>query len=143
MALSKALVCAGIGAVLALPLQAAPALADTSRADTITCAPQRLGRCSSSGECKWRAASERDKQELLRVDFKAKKAFFSRRGTEKLFGVLVEDRRDGGLRRFSIARDEKSKDPKRWMRMTLDNAGMLKGSRAEGRVRFEATCKAS
>jgi hypothetical protein len=125
-------------------LTSGPALAagPVTEADNITCTPDRMGHCKKDGTCEWRTASERAKAQLLIVDFNAKKAFFRYKGKNRGGGYVLDDKMDGDARSFVISKD-KSRKPRTTMELTLGKDGKLTGSRNNGQVKIEATCKAS
>lgn len=126
-------------------LAAAPALAaevDVTKAESITCAPDRIARCKKDGDCEWKSASARDKEQLLVVDFKAKTASFMFKGKRRGGGLVLEDKMNGGSRAFVISKDE-TRNPRTTMELAIDKAGKMTGTRNAGRVKIEATCKAS
>jgi hypothetical protein len=119
----------------------APAQAQTDflTAAKIACAPERMTRCKEPGvECVTREAGERDKAQLLVLDFAGKKALLSRDGEERPFGDVMEDRVDGAVRRIVVARPQ---NPQETLSLTLRKDGKMDGVRDSGRIKMEVTCK--
>ena len=129
---------AALCAVLAIE----PAAADMTTADRISCAPTRSARCNKDGKCKWKPATERDKAQVLTLDFNAKTVTVQRRDRRKQIGLVAEDKLAGGVRRV-VVRSKAKSDPRDDMVLLIQKDGGFKGWRAQKRVRFEGTCKLS
>lgn len=109
-----------------LVLSASPAVSnDLASTDTVLCTLKRLGDCKADGQCLWKAASERQAQRQLKVDFKDKKATFVDPKGVRPMGVIVKDALKEGVRHFSIARRAQD-DAKTHLTVTLDKAGKLR-----------------
>lgn len=136
-----------IPAAALIALAGAPALAETTpanvtTADAITCIPERMARCKSESECSWTTASEQAKEQILVVDFKAKTASFMHKGKKRGGGVVFDDKFEGEARSFVISKDA-TRPSHSTMKMTVDKAGKLTGSRNAGKIKIEAACKTS
>jgi hypothetical protein len=100
-----------------------------------------MTRCKADGgECETRDASPRDKAQLLVIDFAAKEAFMRRDGKERLFGEVAEDKVEGEVRNIVIARG--GGETKRMAPFRLAKDGKMVGTRDDGRIKMEITCKA-
>lgn len=133
-----------IPAAALLALAGSPALAaeaDLTKVDTITCLPDRTARCKN-GQCTWKDASARAKQELLVIDFKAKTAAFQYQGKNRGGGIVFDDKVEDGKRHFVISKDE-TRNPRTTMTAAVDKAGKLTLDRGAGSFKAEGTCKAS
>ncbi len=142
MKLISTLIPAALIALAATPALAETTAVDVTKADSITCAPDRMARCKSETECSWKTANEKDKEQLLVVDFKAKTASFMHQGKTRGGGLVLEDKMNGEARSFVISKDATRK-PRTTMEMTVDKTGKLTGTRNAGKIKIEATCKAS
>ncbi len=116
--------------------------ADLTKVERMSCVVIKSARCKKEGGCKWKPASERDKAQVLVIDFKAKSASFQRGDRRKQIGLVAEDKLAGGVRRIVLSATGK-RDPRREMVMLIQQDGSFKGWRAQKRVRFEGTCKLS
>jgi hypothetical protein len=111
---------------------AAPAAAAPS--GKLLCSPETVSRCAEPGKCETRPASARDKEELLLLDFAAKKASIRRDGKDTAFGDIGEIREDGGKSHFTV---KEGPDP---IVMVLHPDGRLDGELDGGQRRFVARC---
>lgn len=121
----------------------APVMAQTTdfmTAPKISCVPDRMTRCKSPGvECETRETSERDRAQPLVIDFAAKKAFISRDGKESAFADVTEDKVEGEARRVVLAPGQEARNA---LVFLLQKSGKMEGTREEGRIKMETTCKA-
>lgn len=88
-------------AAAAAGLAASPAAADVTRAAKVTCVPDSVTRCSN-GRCTTRAATPRDKADILVVDFSARKASIRRGNEVKPFADIGEVKQGPDERRFVL-----------------------------------------
>jgi hypothetical protein len=124
---------------VALILAAAASLAVAAPAfgqapGKLVCSPETVIRCPEPGKCDTRPASSRDKEELLVLDFAAKKASIRRDGKDTEFGDIGEIREADGKRHFTV---KEGPDP---IVMVLHADGRLDGELDGGRRRFVARC---
>ncbi|MCW5772851.1 MAG: hypothetical protein KIT16_14500 [Rhodospirillaceae bacterium] len=126
---------------LALPDAAFAETTDFLTVKKISCSPDRVTRCKAVGvECETKDATPRDKGNLLVVDFAGKKVFSRRNGEDKPFGVVLEDKVNGDGRDFVLGRS--AEDTKNTLIFRLMKDGKMTGTRNEGKIKMEATCKA-
>jgi hypothetical protein len=128
-----------LGGLLLLPAMPA-AHADATSGSVITCLPTRGASCDAAGQCRWRAASERDRQQVLELDFKLMDAVMVFGGKRRKFGKIVDVQTGDGKRDVVISRRGKN-DPKTNMVLKIVKGGKFTGWRANKRVRFEGVCK--
>jgi len=124
-------------ALIAAAPQAALAQADFLTAKKIACTPVQTLECAD-GKCKATPVSEKDKAEVLVVDFTTKKSAVRTAGVSKDFGEIGEDKVEGSVRTFQLG---ESKDS--MIKVTLDKAGKLTlfmGTEGKQELRAEATC---
>lgn len=128
-------------------LVATPAAADITKAAKLTCTLERMGRCKD-GECRWRAASERDRSRKMVVDFTSKRVSMTRTDGKppRGRGNVYEESMKDSKRLFVVARSPDAQ-PTRKSRFSVSPDGKFTGARGEtgakGRqVRFEGTCVA-
>lgn len=86
-------------AAAASVLLAAPAFA---QAQKIACTPNASTMCQANGKCETEPASATDKEEIMVLDFAAKKAETRKGGKMEPLGEIVDDRMDGAKRLFGI-----------------------------------------
>ena len=133
-----------IFAVAAALAVAAPALAqdvDFMTAKKISCVPDRLTRCKAPGvECETRETSASDKAQPLVIDFVAKKSFILRDGQERAFGDVTEDKVEADGRRIVLSPGQEARNA---LTFILLKTGKMDGTREEGRIKMETTCKAA
>jgi hypothetical protein len=114
----------------------------------VICSPERMTRCDEQGKCEAREATDRDRRQLLILDFAGKKAIERREDAEKAdarereIGVITEDAIAGNVRTVVVRRAKADADAPPVISATLDGAGKLLGESRRGRQRFEAICKA-
>lgn len=129
-----------LAALVAMPSLAA-AETDFASVGKIACVPDSVTNCSEPGKCTTRDATERDKAQVLVIDFTAK-TISMRRGTEeRAVGKVTEDKAEGGVRTIVMSEGEGTRS--RTARMTLTSAGKLSIQFGEGGNKAEATCSAS
>lgn len=131
----------GMAWLLAMPLFAVPASADTTRAAILVCALTRSAECNKKGACKWAPASAADDRDRLLIDFKARKAFILRNGKRRRFGFVLEDKIAGGAPRFLVGALPNVKKPDLTMQFVATRDGRFEARSDGGRSRFEGTCK--
>lgn len=125
---------------LALAVAAsAPAFAqaDFRKAPKVACAPDSVTRCAN-GQCSTRAATPRDKSDVLVIDFAAKKVSIRRGGEAKPFADIVEDAEDGDRRRFVLGEPGKANGER--VRASLSRSGRLTLVIGTDGSKGEATC---
>lgn len=112
---------------LALPGAAVAETTDFLTVKKVVCSPDRVTRCKSAGvECESKDATPRDKANLLVIDFGAKKVFTRRENDEKPFGIVL---------------GRSAEDTKNTLVFHLTKDGKMSGTRNEGLIKMEATCK--
>jgi len=127
---------AGLVSIIAL---AQPAAAqDLTTAAKVECVPVSVTRCTEPGKCTTRQATDRDKSDVLVIDFTAKKASM-RRGTEtRQGGDVVEDKVVDGVRRVVMTAGSRGDK----INITLTKEGKLAIDRGGGNT-ADATCTAA
>jgi len=128
------------GLVLAAAVSA-PALAQTDflEAPKVACLPDSVTRCSN-GQCTTRPATQRDKADVLVIDFATKKVSIRRGGEARPFADIVEHERAGGERRFVLGEPGKAGGER--VKGSLTKAGKLTLEIGTDGSRGEATCTA-
>ncbi len=126
-----------LAAAFALPPPAA-AQADFLAAPKVACAPESVTRCTAADQCTTRAASARDKTEVLVIDFGGKKAAVRRADGMKPFADIVEDQVSGEQRRFSLV--ESGSGGGERLAAALSRAGKLTLVLDKAGSKAEATC---
>jgi hypothetical protein len=106
----------------------------------VSCTPISVTDCKTASECRTRAATERDKALLMVIDFAQKRAFARQDGKDEAVGPVLDERIEGGLRRFAIREGDASRPPS--LALTLAPGGKLLGEARDGKHRFEAACSA-
>ena len=114
-----------------------PAFAQTDflKLPKVACAPESVTRCSN-GQCTTKAATPKDKSDVLVIDFAGKKASVRRGGEAKPFADIVDEKVEGEERRFALGQPGKAGAGDE-LNATLTKAGKLllaiggDGSKAE------------
>jgi hypothetical protein len=119
-----------------------PALAQSNflTAPKIGCTPDTVTRCSAADKCETRPASDKDKNEVLVLDFSAKKASIRAPDKTQEFGEIAGDQVADGERRFSI-RPAGATDDSRAVKIMLKGDGKLTLFLGGNLNRADATCK--
>jgi len=124
----------------ALP-QLAAAETDFASVGKVTCVPDRITRCSEPGKCTTRDASERDKAQVLIIDFAGKQVTMKRGEEARPIGKVTEDKVDGGVRTIVMTEGEPGKSRTANMKLTKD--GKLSIDFGGAGNKAEATCTAA
>jgi hypothetical protein len=98
------------------------AQADFLKAPRMTCAPESVTRCSN-GQCTTRAATPRDKSDVLIIDFAGKKVSMRRGGEAKPFADIADEEQAGDERRFVLTEAGKAGGER--LKAALSKAGRL------------------
>jgi hypothetical protein len=122
-------------AALALAAASAPAFA---QAQKYSCVPNTMTACSAPGKCESQPATAQDKQELMVLDFAAKKVSIQKGTAMNPFGDIENDRMEGDKRLFSL----KPQGAPQGMEMELA-AGKLTGKLDGNGSNFTADCTAA
>jgi hypothetical protein len=113
------------------------AQADFLNATKVACAPNSVTRCSN-GQCTTRTANQRDKADILVIDFAGKKASVRRGGEARPFADIVEDAQAGDERRFVLGEPGKAGGER--VKASLSKAGRLTLVIGTDGRKGEATC---
>ncbi len=125
-----------LAAALALP-QTASAQADVLTAKKVACTPEKVTRCKSAGvECESKEATARDKTQPLILDFEGKKGAMRRDGNERPVGDISEDKVEGDTRTFVLGGGQTP------IAFRMKKDGKTEGTRADGTLKMEISCKA-
>lgn len=114
------------------------AQADFLKAPKVACSPESVTRCSN-GQCTTKAATAKDRSDVLVVDFAGKKASVRRGSEAKPFADIVDEKLEGEERRFSLAEPGKNGAGDK-LSATLTKAGKLLLALGRDGSKAEATC---
>ncbi len=113
------------------------AQADFLKAPKVSCLPDSVTRCSN-GQCTTRAANQRDKADILVIDFAGKKVSVRRGSEARPFADIVEDTQAGDERRFVLGEPGKAGGER--VKASLTKAGKLTLAIGTDGSKGEATC---
>ncbi len=132
----KAFVIVSAAALAAAAPHAALAQADFLTAKKVACTPVQMVECDAQNQCKATPVTEKDKTEILVLDFAAKKGAIRVGSEAKPFGDVAGDKVEGGMRSFELG------ESGNMIKATLDKAGKLVLYVGGNQSRAEATCVA-
>ncbi len=128
-------------ALAALP-QIAAAETDFATVGKVACVPDTITRCTEPGKCTTRDASERDKSQVLIIDFAGKQVTMKRGEESRPVGKVTEDKMDGGVRTIVMTEGDPGKGG-RVANMKLGKDGKLSIDFGGAGNKAEATCTAA
>ena len=123
-------------ALVAAAPHAASAQGDFLTAKKVSCTPVQMLECDAQNQCKGTPVTEKDKTEILVLDFGAKKGSIRIGGETKPFGDVTEEKVEGESRTFLLGESGST------VKGTLDKAGKLTLFLGGPQSRAEATCVA-
>jgi hypothetical protein len=127
-----------LSAVAVSALAAALAAPAFAQAQKFSCIPNTMTACSAPGKCESQPATAQDKQELMVLDFAAKKVMIQKGANSNPFGNIENDRMEGDKRLFSV----KPEGAPQGLEMELAG-GVLTGKLDPNGSKFTADCTAA
>jgi hypothetical protein len=126
-------------AALALP-QIAAAQTDFATVGKVACVPDTMTNCTAPDKCTTKDASERDKTQVLVIDFGAKTVSMRRGAETRPVGKITEDKMADGARKIEMSEGEPGKS--RAAHLSLGKDGKLTIVFGTTGNKADATCKA-